>query len=302
MANVKISDLVSTNPFATIDGTEQFEGVQSSDSAGATFEQFRKALFPTGSMQWGYNETAPYYGLAVDYDNDVSQTTYADLFALVGHNFNASHVAAGDTDLSASGTLFYPTPIPGAYARAANRPDAFTDAEISTSGDAIQGLVSAAWRGNVRVGSPFAFEVVSGTVPTGLVDGTIYYVVPTTTGYGLFPTETDAIAGTSEVSPSTTGSGSFRLVQAGIRLDDAFQGFDRYSGYGRDTAAAGGVYGTVAPGDTPGVATFVATLTSGTPNRQIINSDPKDDSVNGVPRVTNETRPDTDYMYGYIAT
>ena len=41
-----------------------------------------------------------------DWDNAISQGTYSPLFAEIGHMYNDAHVAAGDTNLSRTGTIF----------------------------------------------------------------------------------------------------------------------------------------------------------------------------------------------------
>jgi hypothetical protein len=60
-------------------------------------------IFATSGTKEGYIQYT---------NNSSSQADYPTLFAEIGHRYNDLHVLAGDADLSASGTLFYPTPPP----------------------------------------------------------------------------------------------------------------------------------------------------------------------------------------------
>jgi hypothetical protein len=214
------------------------------------------------------------------FDNAISQGTYSPLFAEVGHMFNDAHVAAGDADLSGSGTLFYPTPPPDAYGRIGIPTQEFTDLDVDISLDRATGLTGIV--NALRDGTAFRFELISGTVPTGLTDGTIYYGRFGDGFMDFYPTEEDAIAITNRVDITTTGSGTFRLTQEGISIDDAVE--DHNHGASLDNSGVGGVGGALVRGVTKDTESSDGTFVTG---------------VNGA-NISNETRPNTFYEFAYI--
>ena len=257
---------------------------------------------PVGSIKYfaTYKDRSAYGYLPFAFDNAISQANYPVLFAEIGHVYNAQHVAAGDTDLSASTTLFYPTPVPGNYDRGGIPDSEVLDstANIDITLNRIDigaSTFTALQRSNVQQrGMPFKLKLLSGSMPTGVSADTVYYASFSGSPYiYLYATESDAIGSDSadRIDITATATGTFRLTQEGITLDDAMQGhahYHRHTITGGNSASYGGStnYGTV---------NSVYTRYTG-----YDDTDPSDDGINGTPRTTNETRPKTNYSFGYI--
>ena len=230
--------------------------------------------------------------LPFDYNNPVSTlSTYADLYTEVGDSFLASHIAVGDASLGAN--LFYPTPPPSAYGRVGIPDISFTESSVSSN------LLTYSTPTGFRGGTVFRYEILTGTTIVNLVDGTEYFLrrVSSTT-VSIHTTEANAIANTSPIAISG-GSGTFRLTQEGISLDDRFQGWQSkivsgvttYYGVGRapgNTNSGGALAGHI-------VSDYV-NVAQGSP----LMIQAGDDGTNGTPRTTNETRPRTFYEFSYI--
>jgi len=186
--------------------------------AGLGHKETRPTSGDTDLLASGYKQEA--------FDNAISQSNYAAYFAKYGHMFNQQHVDAGDADLSASSTLFYPTPIPGGHYRS-GMPDIELDSstDVYDGGSRIQLRNTYITQSNTRAGTAVIFKADFGTLPTGLAEGTIYYILPKVTDGELtiHPTEVDAIAATNPIAYTDSGSGTFRLTQEGIAIDDAGQ-------------------------------------------------------------------------------
>jgi len=214
--------------------------------------------------------------------------------------FNDAHVAAGDADLSGSSTLFYPTPPPSFYERAGIPDSGSIDATsaIDITNDTIT-LSSADYNKFKRMkyysdsynGVPV---YLSGTVPTGLSEDTLYYIGFTddTNFYiKLYSSESDAISDTSAIDITVTATGTFVLTQEGIVLDDALQG------HTLGTGSKGLTVQTTDTRNTPGTAdTLYSVATLHTSKGCTLITD----DINGTPRTTNETRPKTSIMFKYI--
>ena len=220
------------------------------------------------------------------FDNAVSTlTTYALLYADVGDIFEQQHLDAGD---SASGVdMFYPTPVPGGYDRAGIPDSEFTDTDINTGTDRIVNLTGGITN-NRRNGTPVYFKKVgSGTLPTTspqIDEDTVYYIFFTSTDgqVRLHTSEADAVANTSFITISNSGSGTFRLTQEGILLDDAVEDLEFRMGSGGALDNEGRLSGEQNGG---------AGVVSETKNTSdLINTG----------RITNETRPKTNHMYPFI--
>lgn len=218
------------------------------------------------------------------FDNAVSTSgEYTNLWDEIGHMFNQQHVDAGDADLSASSTLFYPTPVPGKYGRSGFQTIEFSDSNVNFSTDRITGLAS--WvNNNRRDGSKFTFNVVSGTAPSPLNDGdTVYVAFLSASGeIHLSTTEQGAIDLSSIINFTDSGSGTFRLTQEGIAVGHAVEehGHEQYSG---NLGIHGGgpdrlLSSTANPNSRANDA-----------NRNVLNAN-----------VSNETRPTTHYEFGYV--
>jgi len=150
------------------------------------------------------------------YNNPISQSNYSTLFDKIGHMFNAQHVAAGDADLSASTSQFYPTPVPGKYGRSGMPDINFVNTDIAAT------LLTYSTPSGFRDGKIFRYELLTGTTVSGLSDGTEYFLrrVSSTT-ISIHATEAHAIANTSPIAITAASAGTFRLTQEGIAIDDA---------------------------------------------------------------------------------
>ncbi len=72
---------------------------------------------------------------------------------------------------------------------------------------------------------------------------------------------------------------------------DAFQGFDRLSGLSSNVSTPiNGVYNPAVTTDMPGTSTASTQTVAIAPTHQYLCSAPKDDGVNGTPRVATESR------------
>jgi len=219
--------------------------------------------------------------IAYAFDNAVSQANYPLLYAEIGDIYEAQHVAAGD---SASGAgNFYPTPVPGNYSRS-GIPDIELDAgDVNLGSNYFVKPLSSAFD-NLRDGTLFKF-VGSATMPTTtpqIVLDETYYVRLGSVGVFVFTNEADAIANTNRITIDVdNGSGIFRLTQEGIAIDDAFQGF------GIPTASND--------------ASVPNRLdAAGTTDPNTFDADSLVDGGYGTPRISNETRPVTNYVFKYI--
>jgi hypothetical protein len=244
-----------------------------------------------GEMFTSYSSSVPAGALGFDYDNAVSIGAYQSLFDLVGHAFNADHVAAGETDLSGSSVSFYPTPTPGKYPRAAFRPASLTPATLSDVGGKLvwvfpSGSAHTAFQ-NLRDGTPYRIKLISGTLPTGIDEDTVYYTRYGGGGTYFYPDEDSAINATSTnaVNYTDSGSGTFQIEQVGIALDDAFQGHAHELLLASSAVQSG--------------SSFSRLSSSGT-GADNVAGDPYEYENQGTPRTSNETRPVTDYVYYYI--
>jgi len=239
--------------------------------------------FPTYSDRAGYIPFA--------FDNAISQANYPELYSVVGDMYETQHTDAGD---AASGAgMFYPTPVPGYYHRTAVPDTAIIDStdDVDDSTELIT-LATADYdalklsRSVVGAGSdgtPVIAKLVSGALPTGLSEDTVYFVrFKTTPDIELYDTEANAIdtSGTTGRVDLTDAVGTFRLTQEGIALDDAFQDHEHEF--------------TFIGGDADG-------NDQNTADRSL-ESNQTTYATDGVStgRTTNETRPRTTYSYGYI--
>lgn len=219
-----------------------------------------------------------------DYET-ISQTTYADLFTALAHRYAKT---LADKNAAEGSTLFHLPDYRDLYLRGGLRETfANTDITIGTERITITG------HSFTRDGTPVRF-FSSGTLPaviTALTNQsweTLYVRVIDANTIELYDTEANAIdtSGTTGIiNFADQGTGTHELTQQGIIETDALQG--HVQGLPGDTtlyqmAGGSGPLGTSANGAS---ATRTATET-GTPTT---------DSINGTPRVTNETRPATGF-------
>lgn len=235
--------------------------------------------------------------------NSVSQGTYAALFAEIGHVYNNMHVDAGGADLSASGAYFYPTPIPGYYEKGGTEDTSIMNA--TTDVDDVTELITLSTedynalhmtRGVLGTGAdgvPVAVKLLTGVLPIGLTEDTVYFIrFKTTPTIELYSDEASAIdiAGTTNRVGLTDAVGTFRLTQEGIILDDVMQRITGTTGAVRNSspALASGAF-TVNTNEViiagAGGSFFGMDFDSG-------------DSPDA--RASNETRPKTNFSFGYI--
>jgi len=278
IAGVKTFNVIPVLPSNPIESGNT-GAVRSGDVYSELYEVAEKKTFFT------YKDRTSRRLLPFAFDNAVSTTvTYDGLYAEVGDMFEQSHLDAGD---SASGAgLFYPTPVPDGYGRSG------VDIPVTFSNNG--GFLNVdhgleAWKStNVgRDGTAVIFTTDT-TLPTGITAGTVYYLAFSAgTTSAIYTTEANAISGASPLTYTDSGSGTFRLTQEGISIDDAMQNHSHLE-------YANGSVGTEWFYNTPNRGT--------NPNTPIDGRifDPIELGSNGTPRTTNETRPSTFYQFGYI--
>ena len=216
----------------------------------------------------------------------ISQTTYSDLFAAIGHMYSKSSTDA--TSAEGAGNFYIPDGALLRFGRG-GRTYEITDTAFSgtsltvTHGLDITGL--AAGRAVKLVRLPGETP----TFPTGITEYDQYYMAPQdATTVRLYTTEADAIVDDNSTNVVTFGgapSGSFYLSTMGTYQDDAFQGH----------------WHEVKHSDGSGIFKFSDRSSGTSPNagQYLTNFDedhfqartPYSDTVNGTPRTANETRP-----------
>ena len=221
----------------------------------------------------------------------ISQTTYANLWSAYGSvDWYAPDAASAAT--AAGGGNFY---MPGLRDLSTRGPaihgvatfDNATD--LVTITDVSGDTVNDDWRD----GTPIRF--IDGTMPTGITEYTTYYLHwdSGNSAWDIWPTESEAIAGSgSQVTFTTDGSGVY-ATQFGISLADAFQGHsmevhELSTGYNASRGSNA---------RTSGASNELALFNDGdaTSDRLVAES-PISDGTNGTPRLSNETRGRTGYM------
>ena len=268
------------------DGTTAYNSLLYQDNEMIGIE---KRFFTYKSREdWGY--------LPFAFNNKVSTTTYATLYAEVGSTFEAQHVAAGD---AASGAgYFYPTPTPGGYERIGVPDSAAINATTGVDDAAETIALTAANLNSLKFtravtgtgadGVPVQVKLITGALPGGLAILTTYYCkFKSATTIELYTTEADAIsAATTNRVDLTDAVGTFSLTQEGIVLDGRFQGH-RHK-----------------PLSASKFITFTSPrLLNGANQRhgtEATTGDPVTDTVNGTPRTSNETRGKTTITFSYI--
>lgn len=204
------------------------------------------------------------------------KTEYQELWNEIGDIFEADHVAVGQSLTSSD--YFYPTPVPGSYTRTA-----FPDIEFDNT-DVVSNKINVALvSGAFRNGNYFRYVKLTGTDITNLTDENYYYFSYDGTDLEAYASEANAISGTSPIAIASAGAGTFKLTQQGIKIDDAFQGHHH------------DLHGTVDV-DVSSPTTTVLDF-DGTGEETLVSAT---DGINGVPRVSNETRPSSTITFGYI--
>jgi len=249
-----------------------------------------------GSLHWFpvYEDLSAYGLLSFAFDNAISQANYPALWNKIGHIYNSQHLAAGDADLSESSTMFYPTPIPGAY----NRVGVPDSVEIDGTTDISSTVITLSeadvsslklTRGVLPTGANGVPIRVKGTIPSELDTEITYYIAfLSATTISLHTTEANAVSASSAIT--MTSEGTFCLTQEGIVLDDAMQAhihtsLDRFVVWNN--------------GDRYQIPTTDDNVDIEYPENLDWTGYAEDGS-NGTPRPTNETRPKTNISFGYI--
>lgn len=205
----------------------------------------------------------------------VTIVSHQDWYDVCGDMFEQAHLDAGQP---ASGVgNFYLTPYPGSYGRDTLPDYSFTDTDLFNS-NTINYLHG--FNTNMRDGSNFRFELLSGTKPTNLTDGEEYYLKFVGDGVRLHTTESEAIESVSPIT-LTGGSGTFKLTQVGIAIDSAVAEHGHAITKSSTPNDAGDSrVGTI----------FGSVLDNGlTHVTKVLNAN-----------VSNETRPVTYYQVGYV--
>ena len=283
------------------DGTTAYNSLLYQDNEMIGIE---KRFFTYKSREdWGY--------LPFAFNNKVSTTTYAALYAEVGSTFEAQHVAAGDAGSGAG--YFYPTPTPGGYERI-GVPDSATINATTGVDDAAETIAltaanlnslkfTRAVTGTGADGVPVQVKLITGALPGGLAILTTYYCkFKSATTIELYTTEADAIsAATTNRVDLTDAVGTFRLTQEGIVLDGAMQGHYTEIALGADNTSSDTA--TRVGSNAFATRSQAAQAILHTTFNQVstnIGRNPITDGVNGTPRTTNESRGKTTITFSYI--
>ncbi len=240
---------------------------------------------PVGSIKYfsTYKDRSAYGYRPFCFGEDAlfSKANFPVLYAEVGDIYEAQHVEAGDP--ASDTNHFYGVPIPGAYERVGIPDIDYATGDVS--GNALINITHHI----TRNGTPF--KLIGNDVPAPLVSGTKYFIIVNSASSISFAnTETEAVAGTV-ITLTDSGSGTFRLTQEGIVLDDAFQGHWHEN---KDADGWGAFVANVASGSE------ITVLNEQGSDQNYNARTPKIDGINGTPRTTNETRPKTNISFGYI--
>jgi hypothetical protein len=212
-----------------------------------------------------------------------SQSTYAELFSLIGHGY--AKTAADAAAAEAAGTFHFPD---GQFLFArAGQSWPITDASINITTDRITLTAHGLATDGSQDGRPIKLMRVPGQTPTMPVgsgyteyDQNYIRVIDADT-IELYASEAEAIntaSTTGRVNWSSAGSGTFKLTTNGCYQSDAMQGhYHNLSIEGSSTAN----------GTSTNTFTRALSTTASAPSV----TSPTDDGLNGTPRTTNETRP-----------
>lgn len=157
-------------------------------------------VVPAGAVQYYLGSSAP-SGYLLGQGQEVSRTTYADLFAVVGTAFGS-----GD-----GSTTFNLPDCRGMFIRGhvGFGSPTFAAGDVNTGTDVI--TVSGG-HGFNRSGFPFRVSS-SGSLPTGLTAGTTYYAIyVSSTTFKVASSEANALTGTA-IDITAAGSGTNTLAQ-----------------------------------------------------------------------------------------
>lgn len=268
--------------------------------AGITLSanEINSTLF-IGDIKWSFNPSiGAAHGFLPFGSDPVSQTgDYADLYAVVGDMFEAAWTGLG-YDASGAGN-FYPAPPPQMFPRAAIPRVAVASTDFDDANDRIDdgdALTSGVAPFHIhRDGTAVRFSAGSGTLPSGITEGTVYYArkVNSDQSIELWTTEAAAIAGSgTQVTDFSGASGTVYMYNAGLRVADAFQGHHHLNKYSSE-------YDTYGAGGSSWKSNFRGAFQDQETTEAFI-TDPYTDGTNGTPRTTNETRPENILLYGYI--
>lgn len=144
---------------------------------------------------------------------------------------------------------------------------------------------------NLGKATPIRFKVVDGVLPTTtpqVEEGTTYYIARAnnaTFEVSMYTTEGEAVLQTGRIAITATTTGTFKLTQEGVSLEDAFQGHL----HPKDISTAPGSESTFAQG-----GPFAG------PSDENYEEEPIAFEGNGDPRSINETRPVTNILFAYM--
>lgn len=262
------------------DGT-QWRDITSASSASTSSYNIGDVFYSANSSL-GRADGAIAFG-----SGPVSQSDFAELYAVVGDSFETAWT---DLGYSASGAgNFYGAPPVGVYGRTAIPRAQISTSEVDTANNRIDDPNSNTFAFHIlKDGTPVILST-DDTAPGGITAGTTYYarLVNSNQSIEFYDTAAHAIddsGTTGRVTITSTGTGPHYIHNAGVRLDDAFQGHEHYVGHADNTDSS--------------YAGYDSANSSGGEDR-----DTKEivaDGTNGTPRTTNETRPDTILLYAYI--
>ena len=229
----------------------------------------------------------------------VSQSDFSELYSSIG---DINENAWTDLGYSASGIgNFYPTPPPSFFPRAALPKQSFTESNVVIASDYITDPNSNHYPFHItRNGTPLIVEGDVGILSNTLTSGDLVYArIDQPSGYLYLATsESNAISGTVIDFSTGTGTGTVTIKNAGIRITSKMWGHRHSNSSSLSYAACINRNNNDTEVYQSGSGSYRASYQGVSLNVTV--TDPTNDGTNGVPDLTNESRPEGVYLYGYI--
>ena len=269
------------------DSDEEFAAGVGSQFLTALLAIIQREGTPIGTMTLFSGPTLPTNYLWVPIKTKtLLQATYVTLWQTVYNQVDWFAPDATEAGIAAAANEFHMPTIADAYIRAGLFATV-TNVDTANEVIVIEDRESVAIQStDLRDGTAVRMYSTA-TLPGGVTDQwtTLYlHWDAGNTGWSLHTTEANAVKDISRINLTTVGSGTITINQLGLSLVDTFQGHWHELHYNGLNAATGTVRSATDTINTVGLRASDAIRAAVT------------DTLNGTPRVTNETRPLTGYM------